>query len=140
MQTVSEKVSLEINVTPAQAWGVIGAVDGVDKWFPSMIDSCRIEDGYRFCETKDGQKLEEEILEVNNETKTFRFAISKQDMLPVDNIEETVIVKDSKAGKALVEWSASFDATPDNATIAQEAFQNLWKMALTELENYINKN
>lgn len=130
-----------MNVSPELAWNVIGAVGGVDKWFGSMIKSCRVEGDKRFCETADEIKLEEHILEINQETKTFRFGIPQQELLPVENIIETMQVKEDANGKALVEWSASFDASADNAALASEAFRNLWKAALMEMEAYIlNQN
>lgn len=141
MKRTEEKINHLINVSPEHAWNVIGSVGGVDKWFNSMIKSCRVEGDKRFCETADGIKLEEQILEVNHETKTFRFGIPQQDLLPVENIIETMQVKENGQGKTLVEWSATFDATEENALIAGEAFRNLWKAGLTEMEAYIlNKN
>lgn len=131
------EISHQINVTPEQAWKIIGAVGGVDKWFNSMIKSCRIEDGKRFCETADGIKLEEHILEVNHETRTFRFGIPKQDLLPVENIVEVMQVKEGEAGKTRVNWSATFEATEDNARVASDAFKNLWIAGLNEMEAYI---
>lgn len=141
MKRTEEKISHPLNVSPEQVWKVIGSVGGVDKWFGSMIKSCRVEGDKRFCETADGIKLEEHILEVNHETKTFRFGIPKQDLLPVENIVETMQVKENGGGKAIVEWSATFNATEENAAVAGEAFRNLWKVGLTEMEAYIlNKN
>ena len=140
MKTNQEKISKELNVTPEEAWEVISAVGGVDKWFGSLIKTCNVVDGKRFCETKDGITLEEHILEVNNHTRTFRFGIPKQEMLPVHDIVETIAVKDNGKGKSIVDWSASFYATEENATIAKEAFKNLWNMGLDEMEQYILKN
>ncbi|RIV36689.1 SRPBCC family protein [Flagellimonas lutimaris] len=132
------KISRELNVSPEQAWDVIAAVEGVDKWFGSIIKTCDVVDGKRFCTTKDGVVLEEQILEVDNETKTFRFGIPKQEMLPVENIIETIMVTNNENGKAIIDWSASIEATNENATIAKEAFLNLWAMGLEEMENFIN--
>ena len=128
-----------MNVSPAQAWEVIGSVSGVDKWFGSMIKSCRVDGKKRICETADGMTLNEDILEINHDQRSFRFAIPEQEMLPVSNIVETMQVRTGEGGKALVEWSATFDATAENAAIAKEAFQNLWTMGLKEMEAYINK-
>lgn len=137
MKTNQEHISKELNVSSAQAWEIIGAVGGVDKWFGSLIKTCKVEDGKRFCETNDGIAFEEQILEVNDQTKTFRFAIPTQEMLPVENIVETMQVRDNGPGKSIVDWSASFEATDENAIIAKEAFRNLWNMGLAEMEQYI---
>lgn len=138
MKQVKEKISQQIDATPEQAWEIIGSVDGVDKWFASLIKTCTYEDGKRSCETVDGLQLEEQVLEINHETKTFRFAIPQQEILPVENIIETMIVSEGTDGKAMIEWSATFEATEENAVIGQEAFRNLWTMGLNEMEAFIH--
>ncbi|AUP79876.1 SRPBCC family protein [Flavivirga eckloniae] len=140
MKTIKEKISKELDASPDKVWEVISAVGGVDKWFGSMIKSCKVENGKRFCQTADGIDLVEDILEVNHETKTFRFAIPKQDMLPVEDIVEIMVVRDADNGRATVDWSGSFKATEENGKIAKEAFKNLWTMGLEEMENYIQQN
>ncbi len=140
MKTFQEKISKKLAVSPHKAWEIISAVDGVDKWFASMIKTCHVENDKRVCQTHDGETLEEQVLEINNTTRTFRFAIPKQSMLPIENIQETMKVVESEDGKAIIDWSATFDATATNAPIAQEAFRNLWHMGLTEMENFINQS
>ena len=134
-----QKISHQMDVTPEQAWEVIGSVGGVDKWFGSMIKSCKIEGKKRICVTADGTLLNEDILEVDHKQKRFRFAIPEQSMLPVQNIVETMQVTAGENGKAVVEWAATFEGTEADGTIAKEAFQNLWTMGLNEMEAYINK-
>ncbi len=139
MKTYHEKISKQLNVSPQRAWELISAVEGVDKWFASLIKTCEVTDGKRVCHTHDGQSLEEQVLEVNDETKTFRFAIQKQTMLPIENIIETMTVTSDENGQAIVDWSASFEAAEENALIGQEAFRNLWNMGLAEMEKFINQ-
>lgn len=140
MKTAQEKISLALKVSPEQAWQVIGAVGGVDQWFASMIKTCKVENGRRFCETTDGQQLTEEILEVDHASRTFRFAIPQQELLPVENIVETMTVKAGDNGQAVVEWSATFDTTDENEATAKEMFRNLWTMGLQEMEAFIQQN
>ncbi|WP_430966684.1 SRPBCC family protein [Spongiimicrobium sp. 2-473A-2-J] len=140
MKTIEEKISKNLDVTPDKAWEVIGAIGGVDRWFSSLIKTCSVANGKRFCQTIDGTDLVEDILEVNHETKTFRFAIPQQTMLPVEDIVETMTVRNDGNGKSIVDWSASFKATPENGEIAKEAFKNLWNTGLQEMETYINQN
>ncbi len=139
MKTYHEKISKELNVTPEKAWEVIGAVSGVDKWFNSLIKSCRVDGDKRYCETGEGHQFTEDILEVNHEARIFKYAIPKQDMLPVENIIGTMSVDSNTAGLAIVNWSATFESASENAEMAQEAFINLWSMGLNDMEEYINK-
>lgn len=138
MEKFSEKVIKEINVTAQQAWKVISSVGGVDKWFPSIIKTCRVEGNKRYCETQDGSSLNEDIIEVNNETKTFVYGIPSQEMLPVKEIIGTMKVNETNNGNAEIEWSGTFIATKENAQIAKEAFKGLWTMGIEGLETYIN--
>lgn len=140
MKQLVVKLSLPVDVTPEQAWNLIGAVDGVDKWFNSMIKSCRVEGNKRYCETKDGVLLKEDILQVDHQSRTFRFAIPEQDLLPAQNIVEVMQVKEGGSGKAIIECTATFEATEDKAEIAKESFRNLWSMAFKELEEYVLLN
>ncbi len=136
--TQEVKITHSIKVSPEQAWEVIGSVGGVDKWFGSMIKSCRIEGKKRICETADGMILNEDILEVDQENRLFRFAIPSQEMLPVGNIVESMKVDKNEEGHALITWSATFEAaTTENAEMADSAFRNLWVMGLNEMETYI---
>jgi len=140
MKNVCEKVSVELNASPSRVWEIISAIEGVDKWFPSIIKSCRFEGNKRYCETSEGINLTEDIIEVNHETRTFRFAIPKQEMLPVENIKETMKVFDAADGKTIVEWSGSWNVSEENETIAREGFLGLWNMGLKEMENYISSS
>lgn len=139
MQTFQEKISKELNVSADQVWKIIGSVDDVDKWFSSLISSCRVEDGKRYCMTADGIPLEEDIIDVNHKTKTFKYGIPTQTMLPANDIIAAMKVKDNGQKGAIVDWSAEFKATSENAPIVKEAFRKLWNMGLEEMENYINQ-
>lgn len=138
MKTTHQKVSKEINATPEQAWDVIGAVGGVDKWFSSIIKTCRVEGSTRICETQDGFQLFENILEVNNSAKIFRYSIPEQEMLPIENIVAALKVTSSDSGNAIIEWSGSFLSTDDNSNMASEAIKGLWGMGIDGIENHIN--
>lgn len=137
MKTNQEMISKELNVSADDTWRVISAVGGVEKWFSSLIKTCSVEDGKRFCRTTDGIEFEEDILEINHDTKTFVFAIPEQNMLPVQNIVETMVVRPTGDNTSIVDWSASFDTTEENAAIAKEALRNLWVTGLEEMEQFI---
>ena len=137
MQKSEAKVKVALKVSAKQAWDVIGSASGVDKWFPSVIKSCRVENGKRFCETTEGIPLIEDIIEINHEKRIFRFAIPKQEMMPVENIFETMAVTDGENGLAVGEWSGSWNVSSENESSMKDAFVGLWTMGLKELEAYI---
>ena len=138
MQKSSAKISLVLNVSASEVWNVISSVDGVDKWFPSVIKSCRYENGKRYCETNEGIPLVENILEINHDKKVFKFLIQEQAMLPVSNIEETMEVRQSEKGEAIVDWSGTWLVDRENEQSMIETFSNLWTMGLKEMETFIN--
>ena len=138
MQKSEAKISLVLNVSADEAWKVISSVDGVDKWFPSVIKSCRYENGTRYCETNDGIPLVENILEINHENRIFKFSIPEQTMLPVSGIEETMQVKKNQNGETTVDWSGTWLVNKENEHSMIETFLNLWTIGLKEMETYIN--
>ena len=137
LHNVRESVIMTLSAPADKVWDVISAGDGVDKWFPSLIATCRVEDGKRYCTTTDGAALEEDIIEVNHEAKTFKYGIPSQSMLPVENILGTMKVTVAENGNALVEWSGTFDVASEDEQTAREAFKGLWQMGLNDLENYV---
>lgn len=137
MQRTEDKITMTINVRPEEAWRVISKGDGVDKWFSSLISSCRVDGDKRYCQTTSGVKLIENILEVNHEKRSFRFGIPHQDLLPASNIIEVMSVKGTQDGKAEITWSGAFDADPADATQVKDALKSMWTQGLREMEAFI---
>ncbi|MFZ6013485.1 MAG: SRPBCC family protein [Bacteroidota bacterium] len=138
MQKSEARVSVVLNATSEEVWKVISSVDGVDKWFPSVIKSCHYENGKRYCETSDGIPLVENILEINHKNRSFKFSIPEQTMLPVSGIEETMQVIENEKGETIVDWSGTWLVAKENEQSMIEAFSNLWTMGLKEMETFIN--
>ena len=137
MKTQEEKITQNIKVSADEVWKLVAQVGGVDQWFPSLISSCTVEGDNRYCETVDGIRLEEKILDIDHDSRTFRYSIPKQDMLPVENIVGTIRVLVDGDHATEVEWSATFEATEENAAVARQAFKQLWAMGLQSMESYI---
>ena len=136
MKRSEQKITEKINVSPEAAWEVIGAVTGVDNWLAPMINSCRVEGDKRFCGTEQGE-FEEDILLVDHENHTFKYAIPKQHLMPVENIEGTMRVIGAENNQALVEWHWTFDVLEDNEIQAKEALASIGVQGIKGIENYI---
>jgi hypothetical protein len=136
MKKSEEKVAVTIDASAEAAWGVIGAVGGVDKWFAPLIQTCRVEGNKRYCTTEAGP-LNEDILEVNHHSRVFRYGIPQQKLIPADNIVGTIRVLESGNGKSTIEWSAVFDVLPEKEGEAKEMFKGAWAMGIQGLEKYI---
>lgn len=137
MKKSNEKVTVEVNASAEKVWKIIGAVDGVDKWFAPVIKTCKVDGDKRYC-TTDAGPLNEDILEVNHQSKIFRYGIPEQNMIPVKNILGTMKVNDLGNGKSSVEWSATFDVEEDKEAEAKEMFRGAWTMGINGIEKLIN--
>ena len=137
MKKSNEKVTVEVNASAEKVWKIIGAVGGVDKWFAPVIKTCRVDGDKRYC-TTDAGPLNEDILEVNHQSKIFRYGIPEQNMIPVKNILGTMKVNDLGNGKSSVEWSATFDVEEDKEMQAKEMFRGAWTMGINGIERLIN--
>ena len=136
MKKSNEKITLEINVSAEKAWKVIGAVDGVDKWFAPIL-SCRVEGKKRICSTEAGE-FTENIEKVDHQNRIFQYAIPEQNMIPVKNIFGTMKVNDLGNEKSSVEWSATFDVEENKEMEAKEMFKGAWTMGIQGIEKHIN--
>ncbi|WP_420580367.1 SRPBCC family protein [Reichenbachiella sp.] len=137
MKKSSFKVEQIINASPNQAWEVIGAVSGVEKWL-GPITACRIDGGKRFCTTEDGT-FEEDILKVDHHSKVLEYAIPSQHMIPVENIFGTMEVSQASDGKALITWHWNFEVLPENEEVAKNTFEMLGGMGLSGIDSLINQ-
>jgi len=137
MKKSSEKVTVGVNASAEKVWKIVGAVGGVDKWFAPVIQSCRVEGNKRICGTEAGP-LNEDIIEVNHQSKIFRYGIPEQNMIPVKNILGRMKVNDLGNGKSSVEWSATFDVEENKEAQAKEMFKGAWTMGINGIEKLIN--
>jgi len=140
MKKSEQEVTITINVTPEQAWEVIGSVKNVDKWFPEMITSCRIEGTTRICGTEQGNLIEE-ILKVDHENKEFKYAITEQPIIPnIHNIIGNAKVMSGGNGKAVINWRWEFEfENTESEKQAKETFAGAGNMAIKGLETYLIK-
>jgi Polyketide cyclase / dehydrase and lipid transport len=136
MKKSNQKVVMSIDTTPAAAWEVIGAVNGVDQWMAPMITSCRVDGDKRYCGTEGGE-FEEDIISVDHENRVFKYGIPKQHMIPVENILGTMKVHKGADNKALVEWSWTFDVLEGKETEAKEILNHAGQVGLKGIEQLL---
>ncbi|MBI3195637.1 MAG: SRPBCC family protein [Ignavibacteriae bacterium] len=139
MKKSDEKVTVAVNASAEKVWKIIGAVDGVDKWFAPVIQSCRVEGNKRICGTEAGE-FTENIEKVDYQNRIFQYSIPEQNMIPVKNIFGTMKVNNLGNGKSSVEWSATFDVEENKETEAKEMFKGSWTMGIKGIETYVLNN
>ncbi|MEL6987120.1 MAG: SRPBCC family protein [Bacteroidota bacterium] len=137
MKRLSHQVELFVKANPLTLWQIIGSGKDVDKWL-APIKSCRVEGNKRYCTMEDGT-LEEEILESNSETMTFRYLIPQQHLLPVENIEGTMQVKPVDEEHSKITWQWSFDAEVTNLEAVQTGFNHIGEMGIRGIETLANQ-
>jgi uncharacterized protein YndB with AHSA1/START domain len=123
-----------IDVTPQEAWEVIGAVKGVDQWL-GPITSCYVDGNKRVCGTEEGA-FEEEIINVDHENFVFDYAIPQQHMVPVSNIKGQMRVT-SASGKAAITWSWDYEVEKGNEEQAKGTFEMVGGMGIDGIESLI---
>ncbi len=136
MKKSQQTVKQIIDVSPEAAWKVIGAVDGVDKWFAPMITSCRIEGDKRICGTHSGEFIEG-IEKVDNVNRVFQYTITEQHLMPVKNIFGTMQVTEAEDGKASIEWSWLFDVEAGAEQQAMEMLAGAGALGIAGIERLI---
>ena len=137
MKSSSFKISQTINVSPEEAWKVIGAVSGVDQWL-APITKCEVEGNRRTCTTAEGS-FDEEIVQVNHEEMVLDYLIPKQHMIPVENIKGQMAVKDAEDGKTNITWMWEFDVEDANMETARGAFEMIGNMGIKGIESFITE-
>ena len=134
MKRSQVSISKVISVPPDAAWEVIGAVDGVEKWFAPVITSCRLEGNKRICGTEGGE-FTEDIIKVDHENRVFNYGIPKQHMMPIQNILGTMKVTDNN-GNANIEWSWTFDVEEKDEVQAKEMLAGAGEVGIAGIEAY----
>ena len=136
MKKSEVNVSVEISSPVSEVWGVIGAVTGVENWFAPMITGSRMEGDKRVCSTEGGE-FEEDIFEVNHESRTFRYGIPQQHMMPVENILGRMHVREGSNGGSIVDWSWTFDVASENEQQAKEMLAQAGEMGINGIDTFI---
>jgi len=138
MNKSEQQVTMTIDVTPEQAWEIIGSGKDVDKWFSEMIKSCKLDGTTRICGLEQGELIEE-ILKIDHENKEFKYAFIKQNMIPnIHNIVGNTKIMADGNGKAVINWRWTFDSeNPESESLAKEAFKGAGNMGIKGIEKFI---
>jgi hypothetical protein len=120
-------------------WSTISAGENVHQWFPTVIQSCRLEGSgegaYRFCTMTDGNELEERIVEINHAARRFCYAIDRHP-LPAQNVIASIEIRNAGGGHTFVSWGAEFEASEENIPQIEQMFQTIYSQGIQSLENY----
>ena len=137
------RISKSVDASAEKVWSILRTGTNLDKWIP-FISACKLEGkgvgAKRVCTTADGKVLKETILLVDESSRTFKYRIDEQDVLPTKNYVGTVTVKESK-GKTEVMWVADFEMTIEAAwPEVEKGLTNLLTGAISGLETAAKMN
>ncbi|WP_299112833.1 SRPBCC family protein [uncultured Winogradskyella sp.] len=136
MKKSNHSVEVIISANPSSVWGVIASGKDVDKWL-APITSCKVEGNKRVCATAEGS-FEEDILQVDNENKIFRYFIPTQHILPVKDIEGSMKVKTINEDTTAVVWSWNYLVEDTDDLKVREALSGLGVMGINGIESFVN--
>lgn len=92
-------VHIDLPVSPADAWAVVGDPCGVPKWYP-LYERCTLEGNVRTLERGDGAVLVEELLTRDDDAMTYSYAVTGG--LPLAEHEASFAVVPTDAGCRVV--------------------------------------
>lgn len=136
-------ITKSVDVSAEKVWNILRTGTNLDKWIP-FISACKLEGkgvgAKRVCTTADGKILKETILLVDESSRTFKYRIDEQDVLPTKNYIGTVSVTENM-GKTEVMWVADFEMTIEAAwPEVEKGLTNLLTGAISGLETVAKMN
>ncbi|WP_299245984.1 SRPBCC family protein [uncultured Aquimarina sp.] len=129
-----------VNAPVEKVWANISKASGVHEWLP-MIETCSLEGqgegAKRVCTTENGV-LNETILKIDHENKTFQYAIDEQTLFPISDIVGTMSVRNDK-GKTILDWNLDFSLEDENIfSIIEQAIAGMYAAGAAGLEKTSN--
>jgi len=92
-------VHIDLPVSPAEAWAVVGDPCGVPQWYP-LYERCTLDGNVRTLERSDGAVLVEELLTRDDDALTYSYAVTGG--LPLAEHEASFAVLPTEGGCRVV--------------------------------------
>ena len=125
------------NVPAQKVWEVIGAVDGVDKWFAPVIKTCSVSGNKRTCGIEGNITFDEKIILVDHKNMIFEYTIPTQPMIPMTNLSATMSVQTDTKGNGIIVWYGTYDVAKHKEAEVREMLAGAWTMGAKGIESYI---
>jgi hypothetical protein len=106
MTSVQEYIDLP--VSPASVWSVVGAPGAICDWHPGIVSSPLI-DGVRTCTLRGGGEINEAIVEHSDERRFYIYAVVG-DLFGMVNYRSRIQVDDLDGGARVI-WTGDFDVS-----------------------------
>lgn len=130
MNTIEESVWVKGSVE--ELWREIGSFGGIASWHP-LLQSVEVKGSgpgaVRNAKGKDGSGQVERLVEVDSQSRTYRYAI-EQSTMPVRDYSAELHVEPEGDDAAWVTWSARFDVASDDPEKTVEKIRTFFRAGL----------
>ena len=124
-------MSLELDASADEVWGVVGGFHGLADWLAPIADS-RMEEGgmvRRLILADDGGDIVERLMTFDHEARRISYSIVNSPR-PIANYIATMVVRPAGDGTEVV-WSSSFEPAGASETEAVEIVRGVYRPAST---------
>ncbi|MFQ5640423.1 MAG: SRPBCC family protein [bacterium] len=130
-------VKQTINVLANTVWETISGFDGIDRYLPEVVASCRVEGkgagANRTCTLQNGMQLSETLESLDEQNRTLVYSIAESEM-PFENYRSTVKVQEAQNDCCEVEWSATFEPNGKTEAEVVKMLEGMYTQAIAGLE------
>jgi Polyketide cyclase / dehydrase and lipid transport len=134
--------SIELNLKPDLAWGIVKNFSGLHRWHPGFTDTelTRGADGkagaFRVAAMKDGPRISDELLQYSEVARRYRYRMVASS-LPVDDYIGTISVQGNRK-TSIVTWKVNFKRKTSSAAFTDAdvklMIDHLVQVGLTNLK------
>ncbi len=129
------KVTHELNATADHIWSLIGDPAEISTWHPAIATS-QVANKQRNCSLADGGEISEEILNHDDNARTYTYRIVDSP-LPIRDYVSTLSVEPGRTGGSSVTWEAEFEPEGIETEQLQAMLSGLYDVGLSALATKI---
>jgi uncharacterized protein YndB with AHSA1/START domain len=131
--------TVTIAAAPEDVWAVLSDMSATRMWLPGVV-SARMDDGVRICVMADGQEVHEEISELSNGDRSFRFRHVRVPLPIAQSGGTFTVASDDEPGTATVVLRTTFEPLdPSAADELVPMIRGAFQQSLESLRRYLEQ-
>jgi hypothetical protein len=130
------QVSRVLEAIPERVWDVISAGDRVERWFEWVAGTDLrdgAEGGLRVIRMNDGTAFDEYVTVNDAASRTYQY-YAPEPPLPIRHVIGTKRLRSDVLGRAILEWSVSFDVMDGASDDIVQQMRELYLEALKKID------
>jgi hypothetical protein len=104
------ELSVDVTVSPDEAWALVGDPTSVPRWFPKYVDAS-VDGSTRTLRRDDGGELVEALRERDEARRYYSYSVLRG--APVASHEASFEVREAPGGCSIVWWTKTEPKDPD---------------------------